>query len=156
MSVKWMEGRDAIEALLERGELQRVHPDLSGAERLISAARRHLESAQTIRTTDAEGAFAALYDAARKACAALLEAQGLRPTSRGGHIAVREAVVAQFGSLTGGDVVRRFDRLRRRRNAVEYPDSESAIDVDEVNEALLQSEAIVSFAEKLVDELPVF
>ncbi|HEX8099598.1 MAG TPA: hypothetical protein VF660_05280, partial [Actinomycetota bacterium] len=107
--MKWMEGRDAIEALLERGELQRVHPDLSGAERLISAARRHLESAQTIRTTDAEGAFAALYDAARKACAALLEAQGLRPTSRGGHIAVREAVVAQFGSLTGGDVVRRFD-----------------------------------------------
>lgn len=57
-------------------------------------------------------------------CAAsLLEAQGLRATSRGGHLAVQEAVTAQFGTTVR--VFRSFGRVRRARNSFEYPSSNS-------------------------------
>ena len=154
--MRWEHGRAVVERLLADGELERVSADLGSAGRLLESARRHLESARKVRKSDAEGAYAALYDAARKACAALLEAQGLRVTSRGGHVALREAVTAQFASLTGGGVLRSFDRLRRRRNDIEYPDGDSGIDLDEVDEALARAVEIVAYAEKLVDKLPVF
>ena len=137
--MRWEEGRGAIDRLLATDELQRVAPDLDSAMRLLASARRHLSSATTICESDAEGAYAALYDAARKACAALLEAQGLRATSRGGHVALRQAVAAQFGDLSGGQVLNLFDRLRRRRNDIEYPGGDSGIDQAEVREAMERS-----------------
>lgn len=152
----WQQGKDEVDRLISDGELQRVEPSIEVAHQLLETARRHLVSATEIRSTDPEGAFAATYDAARKACAALLQAQGLRPTSRGGHIAVRDAVIAQFGELTGGKVLRPFDRLRRRRNEIEYPSGSTSLDNDELVEALRRAEAMVAFAEKLVDRLPVF
>jgi len=154
--MSWGQGKETIDDLLARGELQNVSPDLGVAHRLLETARRHLTSASEIHANDPEGAYAALYDAARKSCAALLQAQGLRPTSRGGHIAIREAVLAQFGALSGGQVLRPFDRLRRRRNDMEYPSGELTVDDDEIQEALRRAEHIVEFAEKLIDKLPVF
>lgn len=96
------------------------------------------------------------YDAIRKACSALLETQGLRATSRGGHIAIRDAVLAQFADLSGGEVLRAYDRLRRRRNAIEYPDNEASADTAEVGEAIERAEAILDFADRLIEHLPVF
>jgi hypothetical protein len=64
----------------------REHADL-----LLSQARQHLGSAAAIAGSDPAGAYQLLYDAARKSLAAVLENQGIRATSRGGHIAVREA-----------------------------------------------------------------
>lgn len=154
--MRWQEGRETVERLLAEGELQRVPADGARAATLVRTARRHLSSAATIRESDPEGAYATLYDASRKACGALLEAQGLRATSRGGHIALRDAVVAQFGALSGGQVLRPFDRLRRRRNDIEYPANDRGIDLDEVDEALAKAQEIVDFAEKLVANLPVF
>lgn len=154
--MRWEEGRATIERLLRSGELQRVVPDIDSATALLKTARNHLSSATTICESDPEGAFAALYDASRKACAALLEAQGLRATSRGGHIALRDAVAAQFGSLAGGQALRPFDRLRRRRNDIEYPAGDSGIDLAEIDEALVRATEMVDYAERLVEQLPVF
>jgi len=39
--------------------------------------------------------------------------------ARGGHLAVQEAVIAQFGAST--QVFRPFGRIRRARNSFEYP-----------------------------------
>ena len=63
------------------------------------------------------------YDALGKSAASLLEAQELRATSRGGHIAVQGAVIAQFGSSIRA--LRSFSRLRRARNSFEYPSTET-------------------------------
>ena len=52
--------------------------------------------------------------------------------------------------------IRPYDRLRRRRNDIEYPDGDSGIDLDEVDEALARASEIVGYAEKLFEELPVF
>ena len=77
-------------------------------------------------------------------------------TSRGGHVALREVASAQFSGLSGADVLKPFDRLRRRRNDIEYPGADSAIDSDEVDEALARSAEMVDFAERLFEQLPVF
>lgn len=154
--MSWGPGQAVIEELLGKRELQRVAPDAQAARALVEDGRRHLASAAVIRPTDTNGAFGLAYDGARKACSGLLEAQGLRATSRGGHIAVRDAVSAQFGELSGGGVLRPFDRLRRRRNALEYPDNEAIADDDEVGEAIERANEIVDFAENLVDHLPVY
>ena len=61
------------------------------------------------------------YDAARKAAVALLAVQGLRSTTKGGHIAVQDAVVAQFGGFAGMKTAfARLGLMRRRRHAAEY------------------------------------
>ncbi len=72
---------------------------------------------------DLSGAYQLAYDALRKSAASLLEAQGLRATSRGGHLAVQEVVTAQFGAAVR--VFRSFGRIRRARNNFEYPSSNS-------------------------------
>lgn len=154
--MSWNIGRETILRLLDDSELQTVAADLDTANALLAQARRHLVSAETISASDPNGAFATQYDAARKACAALLQAQGLRPTSRGGHVVLRDAVIAQFAGLTGGQVLRSFDRLRRRRNEIEYPNSVSSLDLEELDEAMERTSEILDFAEKLTDSLPVF
>jgi hypothetical protein len=85
-----------------------------------------------------------------------LETQGIRPTSRGGHVALRDAVAAQFGALSGGQPLRSFDRLRWRRNDIEYLGGSRAIDAQEVDEALARAVAIVEYAECLAPKLPAF
>lgn len=93
------------------------------------------------------------YDAARKSCSALLVVQGLRATSRGGHIAVRDVVLAQFGRGPG-QVLRQFDAMGRRRKDAEYPqDPGDAVDSDEVREALPKSKAIVDFVVAVLPNL---
>ena len=81
------QGRSVIEDLVHDNHLQVVPASREHAERLLRQARQHLASAEDICTDDPQGAYALIYDAARKALTALLENQGLRPTSAGGHIA---------------------------------------------------------------------
>lgn len=118
--MRWQQGRSTIDGLLSRGELERVSPNREHADVLIGQAGLHIVAAKSIVEQDAVGAFQLLYDAARKSLCAVLENQGLRGTSRGGHIAVAEAVCAQLDPPLG-PIVRPFDRMRRRRNDAEYP-----------------------------------
>ena len=94
------------------------------------------------------------YDAARKACSALLATQGLRATSSGGHVAVQETVTEQFGP-----VFRSFSRMRRRRRESEYPDLDTpTLDTDDAEYGISQAAEIVDAANQLLasGELPPF
>jgi hypothetical protein len=116
----WQPGRDRIAELLQAAELERVTADRDIAERLLGDASRHLATAAAaVSSGDLSGAYQLAYDAFRKSAAGLLAVQGLRATSRGGHIAIQEAVLAQFGSTVR--VFRSFSRIRRARNSFEYP-----------------------------------
>ena len=99
--MRWQQGRDAMDGMIDRGELERVPASREHADLLLTQAYRHVASARAIAGSDPAGAYQLLYDAARKALAAVLENQGLRATSRGGHIAVREAVSAQLDPPLG-------------------------------------------------------
>ena len=93
-------------------------------DRFGSDAGRHLATASAAKVAgDWSGAYQLAYDALRKSAANLLEAQGLRATGRGGHLAVQEVVTAQFGATVG--VFRSFGRIRRARKSFEYPSSNS-------------------------------
>jgi HEPN domain-containing protein len=122
--MSWENGSERIQELISVRELGQVPPDTRLARRMLADAGRHLATAAAAQSTgDLPGAYQLAYDALRKSAASLLEAQGLRATSRGGHIAVQDAVIAQFGSSIRA--LRSFSRLRRARNSFEYPSTET-------------------------------
>lgn len=151
--MRWEQGRSVIDALLEARDLERVPASTGHAGEMISQARQHVTSARRIVDEDAAGAFQLLYDAARKALAAILENQGLRATSRGGHIAVLEAVTAQLDPPMG-KVLRPFDRLRRQRNNVEYPRQDAPrLTTDDVTRDIPKIENMLDLARRVVDQM---
>lgn len=95
-------GRDDIDRLLAASE--RTGHALPRRRRRPPGRRRsptHIGLAAQGTDSDPAGALQLAYDAARKAAAALLATQGLRATTRGGHIAVLEAARAQFNDKGG-------------------------------------------------------
>ena len=152
----WDQGRGTIERMLDSNELQKVPASEEHAARLLNEARAHLESSVVTRQNDPEGAYAASYAGARKALESLLAIQGLRRTTRGGHIAVYEATMAQFDPPMGG-TIRPFDRMRRRRGEAEYPEiGTPSISQEELVEDGTRCSAIIDMAITLVPKLPLF
>jgi hypothetical protein len=147
----WARGQAEVERLLRDGGLERVTPSPEVAERLLADASAHVGLATNGIDDDPAGALQLSYDAARKACAALLAVQGLRATTRGGHVAVIEAVRAQFNDHGGMAVFGRLHRLRRRRNTTEYPDLESpGISDDDARQAIGIAREVIDAANRLI------
>lgn len=148
--MSWETGNERIRELLSAGELAQVPPDTQLARRMLADAGRHLATATAAESTgDLPGAYQLAYDALRKSAASLLEAQGLRATSRGGHIAVQDAVTAQFGSSIRA--LRSFSRLRRARNSFEYPSTETpGPSGDDVKDAIRVAREVNDAADKLL------
>jgi hypothetical protein len=149
--MSWETGSERVRELIDAGELGQVPPDDALARRMLTDARRHLATAAAAQSTgDLSGAYQLAYDALRKSAASLLEAQGLRPTSRGGHIAVQDTVIAQFGSSIRA--LRSFSRLRRARNTFEYPSTETpGPSEDDVNDAIRVAREVNEAADKILE-----
>ena len=155
----WERGRSTVERLLAGGELQHVTPSSNMADRLLADATAHIGLASKGVTEDPAGALQLSYDAARKAAAALLIVQGLRATTRGGHVAVIDAVRAQFNDRGGMEVFSRLHALRRRRNRTEYPNADSpGVNPGDAQQALETAEGVLDAARRLLtsDRLEVF
>lgn len=151
--MRWEQGRPAVDSLLRDGHLQQVPASRDHAERLLTQARRHLTSARVTAADDPEGSYALLYDAARKALWAILENQGLRPTSAGGHLAAYEALRAQLDPPLG-HVLRPFDRMRRQRRDAEYPRTDAPeLEPEDVAEDVPKVEAILELADRVLDQM---
>lgn len=149
---RWGLGEAEIEALIASGGLQKLTGDAANGERLLEKASVRLETARSAAERDPDSAFVLAYDAARSAATALLAQQGLRPTTKGGHYAVEQAVRAQFG--VG---FRQFGALRRRRNELEYPERPGDYaTVEEANASIQSAEAIVTAARGLIEQLGLF
>ena len=148
----WERGREVVDRLLGDGEIERVEASNEVANRLLSAAEAHVRLAGMGLAEDPEGALQLSYDAARKASAALLATQGLRATSRGGHIAVVDTVRAQFNDRGGLPVFGQINRLRRRRNDTEYPSATTpGVTPEEAAQALGIAQDTIEAAHKLLD-----
>jgi HEPN domain-containing protein len=154
---RWRKGEQQVVSLIEQRHLKQVAADSQTAAALLASAGRHVESARRTLDADPEAAYALAYDAARKSATALLAHQGLRPTTAGGHIAVVDAIRAQFPGVPG---LTSLDRLRRRRNQAEYPNPTNydPITVDEAKDAIEVANGCVSSAGRLLqlDELGIF
>ena len=153
--MSWPTGREVIVDLLAKNELEQVLGDLEGAATLLSTAARHIETAVSVASSDPEGAYAVLYDAARKSLNAVLLAQGLRSTSKGGHLATERAIQAQFTKPPPAEAFRAFPRLRVTRNSSEYRSS-GAVDTALVVADVVLVRRLHGAAAQLVQAMPVF
>jgi HEPN domain-containing protein len=138
--------------MLAEGKLERVSGAAADGTALLDSAGRLLRSAAREETVNPEASFVLAYDAARKACTALLAQQGLRTKASGHHVTTEEAVRAQFGGPFGA-----FGALRRRRSEIEYP-RHPADDVtkSEAAEAIASSRSILEAADALLGQLTIY
>ena len=150
--MSWGPGRERVRELIVAGEVEQVTPDLAIARRMLEDAGRHLATASQAKVAgDLAGAYELAYDALRKSAASLLEAQGLRATSRGGHLAVQEVVTAQFGTTVR--IFRSFGRVRRARNSFEYPSSDSPGPTsDDIDDAIAVATQACEAATTILDQ----
>ena len=83
----------------------------------------------------------------------MLENQGLRPTTRGGHLAVYDATRAQLDPPMG-QALRPFDRMHRQRHDVECPPTDAPqLTADHVREDVTKAAAIVDLGERVLDQM---
>ncbi len=150
--MSWQRGHAEVQRLIAGGELQQVAPSADVASRLVAGADAHIRLASKGTSDDPAGALQLSYDAARKAAAALLAVQGLRATTRGGHIAVIDAIRAQFNERGGMEVFGRLHAMRRRRNRIEYPDEDSpGVDEHDAQQALNTEQDVIDAARRLLN-----
>ena len=154
--MRWNQGRATIDKLIADGELQRVPPSREHADQLLAQARKDLASAELLRDSNPKRSYESLYDAARMALTAVLENQGIRPTSKGGHIAPYAAILAQLDPPMGS-VLKPFDRMRRTRNRSEYPSfATPEVTAANVLTDLSVATAIVETCENVLDQMSPF
>jgi hypothetical protein len=148
----WTRGQATIRELLDTGDLQRITGDMTDGKAWLDKAARTLATSAAIAEDDPESGLILTYDAGRQIGTGLLAQQGLRPTTRGGHIGVVKAIIAQFdGPFTG------LERLRRRRNELQYPSFPGEhIDPDEVHTAISTVQQFLTAATTLLPELGMF
>jgi len=123
--VRWRAGEKVIEFLLERGRLESVAVDVDDAcNALLERAAKRLDTARSaLAGEDWEGAFSNAYDVYRMGAEVLLLRQGLRATGgEGSHVAVEDAVSAQFSEPIASFSKVRFERMRQGRHASQYFD----------------------------------
>ena len=149
---QWPKGADVVQQLLDRGHLQSIAGAATDGYALINRALTTLETARSIAEQDPDTACVLAYDAARYALVGLLAQQGLRPTIKGGHLVIQDAMNAQF---EGG--FKDFGVLRRRRNDLEYPDGMTDSSApDEARWAIDAAEKTIDSAQRLIGSLGFF
>lgn len=128
---RWAKGERTVQFLLDRNRLENFEaPDLPAlTNALISRAALRLEATAraALKNGDVDGAYSAAYDAYRMAAEALLGGQGLRATGGdGSHMAVEDAISAQFAADIPAFAKPTFERLRRTRHTAQYFDPSAA------------------------------
>lgn len=133
---------DALARLLADGAIERVAPDRPAAGAELDVARRHLESAALLASSDPTAAFAVGWEAIRKAVAAHMRARGVR-ARRGPGQHERTGRYAR-AALAGAGIdphLDAIDDLRLLRNQSQYEGL--AVEPAEVHELLAHARAIV-------------
>jgi hypothetical protein len=111
----------SVPGLVRDGRLEKVTADLTAAWSRLDEAKTHLASSAMLAPSDPALAYIALYDAARKAITALMQANGYRVTNRSGaHQAVGLYAEATVATGDAASHIRAFDRMRQIRNRSEY------------------------------------
>lgn len=140
--ITFTKNKEYIAKKVKQQLLTEVSSKYLDAFNMLDTAVRHLDAAQNIYESDLEGSYILIYDAARISMTSILLLNGLRPTAHGGHVIVGEALRAMI-SDDGAKAFNRFDRLRNRRNKIEYyGDAHFILSLEMVLEDFQTSKAI--------------
>jgi hypothetical protein len=154
---RWARGEQTVQFPVDRNRLESFEAkDLAAlAGALIGRAELRVGTTAAAALTggDVDGAFVAAYDGYRMAAEALLARQALRATGGdGSHMAVEDAVAAQFSTEIPAFAKSTFERFRRTRHAAQYFDpsaaplttSDAAWAIEKATEALLAVKALLA------------
>ena len=131
---------------LSKKLIEEIKIDMDQGQKLIAQAENHLRSAKSAFKDDKEGAYILLYDAARKGLISILYLQGIRPTAFGGHSIILDVLTPQC-TQSELKIIKPFNRLRKVRNSVEYPKTDSfEIDEESLCEDFNAAAKIVAWA----------
>lgn len=136
-----------VQRLLRDGVIRTVAADEETAANELRTARTHLESAAMLSGSDPNAAFQLAYDAARKAIAAHMRANGYRTGSgQGAHGKTGQHAAAALDDEALEPHLDAFDDLRSLRNRSEYDGL--LLDENDVDDALGHARAIVDAVER--------
>lgn len=111
-----------LSALVRAGRLESVILDRNFFEHQIeSCTRSRVDAMALIEGGSLHGAFTLAYAYMRKSATLLLYCRGVRPTARGGHRVVVEALSLE--PKISARLIRVYEQLRITRNSIEYPDA---------------------------------
>jgi hypothetical protein len=153
---RWPKGERTVRFLVDRGRLERFEAAelaaLADAQVARASLRAEATAASALSKGDVDGAYAAAYDAYRMAAEALLARQGLRATAGpASHMAVQDAVSAQFAADISAFARPTFERLRRTRHSVQYFDPSAApITAGDASWAISKAMAALSGVKELL------
>lgn len=125
---RWHGGEQTVAFLISLGRLESFEANDPAV--LAGRAARRLDATARAAPAngDADGAYAAAYDAYRMAAEALLARQCLRAAGGdGSHMCVEDAVPAQFSASISVFAKPIFERLRRTRHTAQYFDPAAAL-----------------------------
>jgi len=157
---RWARGEQTVQFLIDRGRLESFEAeDLAAVtEALITRAVRRVETtaAAALAGGDVDGAYVAAYDAYRMTAEALLARQALRATGGdGSHMAVEDAVSAQFAADIPAFAKPTFERFRRTRHSAQYFDPSAApITTSDASWAIEKATAALSEVKELLASPP--
>jgi len=135
----------SLDNLVRIGQLEKVEALPTDVQRLLEAAQRALQDANTPGLSN-ESRFDIAYRAIMQAANAVLQASGYRTlTSRPGH---RQTMIQTLPLTMGLDmaIVIQLDALRKQRNVIDY--SGDLVGDAMVAEALWHAAALVELIRK--------
>ena len=110
-----------LQELVDAGRLERVAYDAEFfSQQSESCLQSRVDALSLLEHHSLQNAFTLSYAFARKAASLLLYLRGVRPTARGGHRIIFEAL--HIDSHTPDAIAIAYNELRVKRNTVEYPD----------------------------------
>jgi hypothetical protein len=157
---RWTRGEQTVQFLIDRSRLESFEAEdltaLTDALIVRTARRVETTAAAALAGGDVDGAYVAAYDAYRMAAEALLARQGLRATGGdGSHMAVEDAVSAQFARDIPAFAKPTFERFRRTRHSAQYFDPSAApISRPDASWAIEKATAALSGARDLLAASP--
>jgi len=116
--------------------------------KLINRAKKDLETARSLLESDEAVAMTMVYNAMFHSANALIRFYGFRPGKVRQHTGLIEATSRILGEETK-DYILRFDKLRKKRNLLEY---QAIFDFSkiQVENNLAEAEKFVSIIEKFI------
>ena len=112
-----------IQELIDAGRLERVHFDPKDFQRQFAICLKCKADAMSmLENGSLHGAFTTAYTFMRRAATLLISRQEVRPTARGGHRVIAEAL--KFEPQLSLRLCSDYDDLRVMRNEIEYSTSD--------------------------------
>lgn len=121
-----------LQALVNAGRLESIPFDAGiFPEQIGSCSVFRSDALILVNNNSLHGAFSVAYTYMRKSATLLLSVRGVRPTARGGHRVISD--VLAFEPHLPRQLVVNYEKLREKRNKVEYP----LAHIEDVNIAII-------------------